>query len=196
KLLTAGRGGAIVTSRDDLLQRIKITCERGNNAYPLSELQATVLVPQVSRLADDNVRRQQSVELLLDECRDLPRLTPLKFSAERQPRGAFYKLPWLLDGNNDACDSQEFEQLRRRFIAAVQAEGVAMDEGFRGFARRSNQRCRVVGSLENARRAAAGTVILHHPALQEPPGTIARVAQAIQKVARYFANPASRSASR
>src|SRR5262245_18803131 len=42
KLLTAGRGGAIVTSRDDVLQRIKITCERGNNAFLFSELQAAV----------------------------------------------------------------------------------------------------------------------------------------------------------
>jgi acyl-CoA dehydrogenase len=50
-----------------------------------------------------------------------------------------------------------FEQLRRRFIAAIQAEGVAMDAGFRGFARRTNQRCRVVGELVNAQRAAAGS---------------------------------------
>jgi dTDP-4-amino-4,6-dideoxygalactose transaminase len=184
KLLTAGRGGAIVTNRDDVLQRIKIACERGNNAYPLSELQAVVLVPQISRLADDNVQRQRSVELLVEECRDLPRLMPLQLSAERQNRSAFYKLPWLLDGNNDACDSPEFEQLRRSFIAAVQAEGVAMDEGFRGFTRRTNQRCRVAGELKHARRAAAGTVILHHPVLLEPRETMVRVAAAIGKVAR------------
>jgi len=184
KLLTAGRGGAIVTNRDDVLQRIKVVCERGNHAFPLSELQAAVLLPQISRLVGDNVQRQQSVELLVDECRSLPRLTPLQLPAERQTRSAFYKLPWLLNGNSDACDSPEFEQMRRRFIAAVQAEGVAIDEGFRGFARRTNQRCRVVGALDHARRAAAGTVILHHPVLLEPHETILRVAQAIGKVAR------------
>jgi len=58
-----------------------------------------------------------------------------------------------------------------------------MDEGFRGFARRTNQRCRVVGDLINARRAAAGTVILHHPVLLEPRDCVVRVATAIRKVA-------------
>jgi hypothetical protein len=110
-------------------------------------------------------------------------MTPLPLQDEPGNQPAYYKLPWLLGRNIDACDSPEFEKVRRRFIATIQAEGVAMDEGFRGFARRTNQRCRTVGDLPNARRAAAGTVILHHPVLLEPPGTIQRVAQAINKVA-------------
>jgi perosamine synthetase len=183
KLLTAGRGGAIVTNREDVSQRIKIYCERGNNAFPLSELQAAVLVPQIPELAAANRHRRQSVELILAECPTLPGLLPLQLPADPQNQPAFYKLPWLLAGNNDACDSPEFEQRRRGFIAAIQAEGVAMDEGFRGFARRTNQRCRVVGNLTNARRAAASTVILHHPVLLEPADTIRRLAQAINKVA-------------
>ncbi|MEX0794739.1 MAG: aminotransferase class V-fold PLP-dependent enzyme, partial [Pirellulaceae bacterium] len=51
KLLTAGRGGAVLTSRGDVMQRAKIYCERGNHAFPLSELQATVLLPQLKKLA-------------------------------------------------------------------------------------------------------------------------------------------------
>lgn len=195
KLLTAGRGGAIVTSRDDVLQRIKIACERGNNAFPLSELQAAVLLPQISRLVEDNERRQKAVELLLAECQALPQLIPLQLPTDRQFKSAFYKLPWLLDGNNNACESADFERVRRQFIAAVQAEGVAIDEGFRGFARRTNQRCRMVGDLVNSRRAAAGTVILHHPVLLEPRETIARIAEAIRKVAHTLL-PAQNGASR
>jgi dTDP-4-amino-4,6-dideoxygalactose transaminase len=183
KLLTAGRGGAIVTSRDEVLQRLKIACERGNNAFPLSELQAAVLLPQIARLADDNKHRQQSVELLLAECQELPQLIPLQLPVERRNKSTFYKLPWLLARNNDACDSADFERVRRKFISAVQAEGVAIDEGFHGFVRRTNQRCRVVGDLINGRRAAAGTVILHHPVLLEPRETMTRVAYAIRKVA-------------
>jgi dTDP-4-amino-4,6-dideoxygalactose transaminase len=205
KLLTAGRGGAIVTSRDDALQRIKIHCERGNDAFPLSELQAAVLVPQIPQLALANQQRLNAVTSLLLACGDLPGLAPLRLPANPNDQPAFYKLPWLLAGNSDNCGSAEFEQSRSRFIAAMQAEGVAMDEGFRGFARRSSQRCRVVGALDNSRRAAARTVILHHPVLLETSETISRVAQAIQKVAsqmlaHYFANPATdavkRSASR
>jgi dTDP-4-amino-4,6-dideoxygalactose transaminase len=194
KLLTAGRGGAIVTNREDVLQRMKIYCERGNDAFPLSELQAAVLVPQIPQLAAANDQRLKAVMALLEACLDLPGLVSprLPFQPDAQP--SFYKLPWLVSGNSDDCGSAEFEQLRRRLIAALQAEGVAMDEGFRGFARRSNQRCRVVGSVAKARRAAAGTMLLHHPVLLEPPSTIARVAEAIQKVTRYFANPANKSA--
>ena len=183
KLLTAGRGGAIVTHRDDLIQRIKIFAERGNDAFPLSELQAAVLLPQLPELAAANDARQSAVQLLLAECGDLPRLFPLRLPPNTANQPSFYKLPWLLSGNRDECDSPQFEQLRRAFIAAIQAEGVAMDVGFRGFARRTNQRCRVVGNLANARRAAAGTVILHHPVLLEPAENIRLAATAIRKVA-------------
>jgi perosamine synthetase len=184
KLLTAGRGGAIVTNRDDVLQRIKIHCERGNDAFPLSELQAAVLAPQIRQLNDANEQRFSAVKQLLAACQDLNGLLSPQLPTDSQNVPAFYKLPWLLNGNQDGCASPEFEQVRSRFIAAIQAEGVAIDSGFRGFARRTNQRCRVVGELTNARRAAAGTVILHHPVLVESQQIIGRVASAMYKVAR------------
>ncbi|MEX2174523.1 MAG: aminotransferase class V-fold PLP-dependent enzyme [Pirellulaceae bacterium] len=184
KLLTAGRGGAIVTNRDDVLQRIKVYADRGNDAFPLSELQAAVLVPQFGKLAQANERRLAAVRQLLADCGELPGLTPLALPAEGDAdRPAFYKLPWLLAGNDPDCDSPRFEQLRRSFLMAIQAEGVPLDEGFRGFARRTTNRCRVVGELPQARRAAAGTVLLHHPVLLSPPETLARVALALRKVA-------------
>src|SRR5436853_127214 len=40
KLVTAGRGGAVLTSQPDIAQRIRLYTQRGNDAYPLSELQA------------------------------------------------------------------------------------------------------------------------------------------------------------
>lgn len=184
KLLTAGRGGAIVTNREDVLQRIKIFSHRGNEAFPLSELQAAVLMPQIPKLAAAHARRSQSLRGLLGLMGDAPGLVSQRLAADEIEQSAFYKLPWLLTGNSDDCSSPEFEQLRRRFIAAIQAEGVAIDEGFRGFARRTSNRCRVVGDLPHARRAAASTVLLHHPVLLEEPQTINRVAEAIHKVVR------------
>ena len=65
----------------------------------------------------------------------------------------------------------------------MQAEGVAMDAGFRGFTRRTSGRCRVVGDLVNASAAASGTLVLHHPVLLAPAETISRVAEALRKVA-------------
>jgi dTDP-4-amino-4,6-dideoxygalactose transaminase len=182
KLLTAGRGGAVLTARDDVLQRIKIASQRGNDAFPLSELQAAVLVPQVPKLAGANQRRLAAVRQLLSLVGEIPGLAPLRLIADEENQPAFYKVPWQLTAGDDNCDSPHFEKLRRRFIAALQAEGVMMDEGFRGFARRSGNRCRVVGDLPNARRAAAGTVLLHHPVLLESSETISRVAEAIRNV--------------
>jgi dTDP-4-amino-4,6-dideoxygalactose transaminase len=181
--LTAGRGGAVLTRRDDVLQRIKIFSERGNDAFPLSELQAAVLVPQLDKLAAANQKRLAAVRQLLSACGSLPGMTPLALSADDESVPALYKLPWLIAGNTTDCDSPQFEQLRQRFVAAIQAEGVALDAGFRGFARRTSQRCRVVGELPHARRAAAGTILLHHPVLLESEETLEQVAGALRKVA-------------
>jgi len=186
KLLTAGRGGAIVTSRAEIVQRIKIFCERGNEAFPLSELQAAVLLPQLPLLANANEQRRIAARRLIKLGGELPGLTPLRLADDAEHQSVLYKLPWLLGGNADACDSPAFEQQRRRFLAAIQAEGVALHEGFRGFARRTNQRCRSLGDLHYARAAAAGTIILHHPVLLEPESTIDRVAQAMRKVAAWL----------
>jgi dTDP-4-amino-4,6-dideoxygalactose transaminase len=184
KLLTSGRGGAVVSNRADVIQRIKIFSQRGNEAFPLSELQAAVLVPQIPKLAAANARRLENAGELLRLCGEIPGLTPLAFALDKGDSPVFYKLPWLMTGNSDACDAPDFEQLRGKLIAAIQAGGVAMDEGFRGFARRTSNRCRVVGDLTNARRAAAGTVLLHHPVLLESSETMARAAAAIQSAAR------------
>jgi dTDP-4-amino-4,6-dideoxygalactose transaminase len=189
KLLTAGRGGSIVSAREDVVQRIKIFAQRGNDAFPLSELQAAVLIPQIPQLAAANRQRLAAVRALLAACDGLPHMMALKLPAGPQDFPAFYKLGWFITGNDDDCGSPQFEQIRQRLITALQAEGIAIDEGFRGFARRTSQRCRAVGDLNHARRAAAATVILHHPVLLEPPEVITRVAQAIQKVARHVLSP-------
>src|SRR5688572_27215414 len=64
KLLTAGRGGAVVTPLSEVAQRIRIYSQRGNEAFPLSELQAAVLLPQVDKLAERNERRLAAVRRL------------------------------------------------------------------------------------------------------------------------------------
>jgi dTDP-4-amino-4,6-dideoxygalactose transaminase len=181
KLLTAGRGGAIVTDRNDVLQRINVFSQRGNEAFPLSELQAAVLVPQIPKLAAANEQRLAAVRQLLADLGDVSGLVPLKLPESDQSKPAFYKLPWRLTDADDACDSPQFEQRRQALVAAAQAAGLAIYEGFRGFARRTSNRCRVVGELPHARRAAAGTVLLHHPVLLEPPAVISRVAQVIRQ---------------
>jgi perosamine synthetase len=178
KLLTAGRGGAIVTRHEDVFQRIKVYCERGNHAFPLSELQAAVLVPQATKLEERNAIRQARVAQLLAACDHLRALSPVALPATGD-RASYYKVAWRYDGAH--CGGWT----RAQFIAAMQAEGIAIDVGFRGFLRRSSRRCRQAGTLEHAQHAVDQTVLLHHPVLLKDNKTISQVAQAFIKVVGY-----------
>ncbi|HWA99763.1 MAG TPA: aminotransferase class V-fold PLP-dependent enzyme [Pirellulales bacterium] len=168
KLLTAGRGGAIVTHRADVAQRAKVYCEQGNNAFPLSELQAAVLLPQLIKLAERNERRAQNVVRLLSRLADCRQLEPTRSMAPRA-KPAYYKLGFWCRGAD-----------RSNLIAQLQSAGVPIDAGFRGFAHRGPRRCRVAVSLEHARDAGERLLVLHHPVLLEPPATIDAVADAIR----------------
>jgi dTDP-4-amino-4,6-dideoxygalactose transaminase len=179
KLLTAGRGGAVLTNRADVLQRIKVYCERGNHAFPLSELQAAVLGPQVEKLAARNRKRGENVEWLLERCRGFQFLRPLQ-----NPPGAgipsYYKLAWLYEGGTLGGRSRE------QFLGVVQAEGVAVDVGFHGFVKRPASRCRKIGDLRHSARAAEATVLLHHPILLQPREELERVTAAFHKVQKAW----------
>lgn len=179
KLLTAGRGGAILTNRQDVYQRAKIFCERGNDAFPLSELQASVLLPQLEKLPGRNRVRAENVRRLLAQCEELELLQPLSLP-DSGAQASYYKLAWkVLQRVGAPCT-------REGFLAAIQAEGVAIDAGFRGFGKRSARRCRRVGDLLNSKSAAEDTVLLHHPVLLQPAAVIDQLAQAIGKVVDSF----------
>ena len=178
KLLTAGRGGALLTSLPEVHQRVKIFSERGNHAFPLSELQAAVLLPQLDKLAANNQQRSERVTQLQRALADIACLRPIQAGPEDQP--AYYKLAWLYDP--EACGGCS----RGEYLAAIRAEGVALDAGFRGFARRGPARCRRSGLLEHSQAAAERTILLHHPVLLENSDTIKHVAEAFRKVAAYF----------
>jgi perosamine synthetase len=166
KLLTAGRGGAVLTNSAEVQQRIKVFAERGNDAFALSELQAAVLLPQLAKLDARNATRRERARQLLAQLADVSLLSSVQV-ADPPNEPALYKIAWLV-----AAD-------RERFIAAAQREGLAIDAGFRGFATRGSKRCRHVTSLENSRAAAERTVVLHHPVLLESSDSLDRVASAI-----------------
>ncbi len=171
KLLTAGRGGAVLTADERVHQRIKVFSERGNQAFPLSELQAAVLLPQLTQLPDRNRTRRENAQYLVDALRDIPQLRPVSTIAGNEP--VHYKLGWLLDSERIA---------REDLIVALRAEGVPIDAGFPGFIRRGSRRCRRAGDLPNSELASARTLLLHHPVLLSNRDTLDRLAQAIRKV--------------
>jgi dTDP-4-amino-4,6-dideoxygalactose transaminase len=181
KLLSAGRGGALLTSDAQIHQRSKIHCQRGNDAFPLSELQAAVLLPQLVKLAERNQRRAASVLQLRSETADVAALRPLVNRTE-DATPSFYKVAWQY--MPAAAGNKPIEE----FVAALAAEGTSLDRGFRGFAGRGEKRCRKAGTLDQSRRAAKSTILLHHPVLLETGDRISVLSRAIAKVANAFAS--------
>jgi dTDP-4-amino-4,6-dideoxygalactose transaminase len=180
KLLSAGRGGAILTNDTSIFQRAKVYGHRGNDVFPLSEMQATVLRPQLEQLDARNRKRLENANHLLNLLQGLSGIRPLS-NHEIRCETSYYKMAWEFRG--EALQALSREQ----FIATMQAEGVAIDVGFRGFAGRSLRRCRQIGSLIHSSSAANNTLLLHHPVLLESAEEIKKVAAAFAKVIRTFA---------
>jgi dTDP-4-amino-4,6-dideoxygalactose transaminase len=165
KLLTAGRGGAVLTSQAEVAQRIRVFSQRGNEAFPLSELQAAVLLPQLRKLQQRAIIRAQNAQRLRDRLQDVGELQPAEAGAPTESLAAYYKFPWryLPAVNNAQADCSH--PSRDAVIGALQAQGIAIDAGFRGFTKRSGNRCRVMGDLVHSQSAAEATLLLHHPIL-------------------------------
>jgi len=177
KLLTAGRGGALLFRDAHLYQRAKTWLHRGVQAWaPLSELQAAALRPQLRALAARTAWRAARVAEVGDGLP--PGLVPFA-----QPHAgcapAYYKLGFIYDPG-------AFGLSRDLFAKAVRAEGVALDAGFRALhVGRSPSRYRAVGALPSAARAHERCAILHHPVLGLSQADARQVAEAATKVYRY-----------
>jgi dTDP-4-amino-4,6-dideoxygalactose transaminase len=176
KLLTAGRGGALLTRDATIAQRARLWLQRGNHVCPLSELQAAVLLPQLDRLAERNARRLRGVRLLGERLRSTAGLWPFRNRALENSEPGYYKLGFQFDAERFGLD-------RERFVAAVRDEGVALDEGFRALhVGRSPSRWRAAGPLTQAERAHHETVVLHHPVLLGADADIEEVVRAVAKI--------------
>ena len=175
KLLTAGRGGAILTRDADIHQRIKVYSDRGNQAFPLSEIQAAVLLPQLEELNEKNKLRRENVVRLLSRLEEFDGLVPIQTTLQ-QDEPVYYKLAWTIRNPKDVSER------RSQLLQAFQAEGLEMGAGFRGFAKRSRNRCRHASRLDHSKMAAEATVLLHHPILLEPTNVVDLVAEVIASV--------------
>ena len=175
KLLTAGRGGALLTHRADVRHRSRTLLHRGNLVCPLSELQAAVLIPQLQKLDARNAHRAHSVQILGERLQGIPGLGAL-VNALPDTQPGYYKLGFQFD-------AARFGLSRERFLAAMRAEGIAIDDGFHALhVGRSPSRFRTAGDLPEADRAHAGMVVLHHPVLMGSAPQVEEVASAVRKV--------------
>jgi dTDP-4-amino-4,6-dideoxygalactose transaminase len=171
KLLSAGRGGALVAADARLAQRARLWLSRGPQQWAaLSELQALVLRSQLPLLADRNAQRAAAVQQLQAALAEVP---GLRLFAVGTDEPAYYKVGWQFT-------AAEFGLSRTQFVQALRAEGVAFDAGFPAVhLGRARNRLRQVGPLPHATAAHAGTVILHHPILLAERESVGRVADAV-----------------
>jgi dTDP-4-amino-4,6-dideoxygalactose transaminase len=176
KLLSAGHGGALLTSSPEIRQRAQVYCNRGNHAYPLSELQATVLLPQLERLDERNRERAMSVTKLAERLKPVPGLRLLNNRGASAFPG-YYKLGFQYDPD-------EFNGLSRdSFAQAARAEGIEFTAGFRALHLcRSSRRFRKAGELAVATMADANMLALHHPALLAGDEAIDQIARAVHRI--------------
>jgi perosamine synthetase len=206
KLLTAGRGGAVLTDREDVAQRIRLHTQRGNEAYPLSELQAAVLIPQLDRLDELRRHRRETVDAIrtrLAAAAGLLRMFPAP-GAECEPD--FYKVGFWFDAESSGqggrgaegqrgggeegmggpsradLSSSHSRRTRESFSEAMRGAGIPLDPGFSGLHRvHARRRYRAVGELLHADRADASLLVLHHPFLLAGETAVERLITELEK---------------
>ncbi len=195
KLLTAGRGGAILTSQAEIAQRIRVFSDRGNEAFPLSELQAAVLLPQLKKLPERTLIRQQNVGRLQAQLQDL-RLLRAAHEVSGNDLSAYYKLAWrylpAIGDTRTDCSHPSRDEL----ICRLQKEGIGLDAGFRGFHKRSANRCRLAGNVKHSQSAAEATLLLHHPILLEDATRIDLLAARMRAAIDHNADPKATGTTR
>jgi dTDP-4-amino-4,6-dideoxygalactose transaminase len=190
KLVSAGRGGAVLTSRADVAQRIKLYNQRGNEAYPMSELQAAAIIPQWERLDAANAARTRAVAWLTPRLEQIGGLT-LFSNPPSDSEPGYYKLGLEYDPSAFAGLSRD------QLAAAVRAEGIALDRGFRGLhLTHSSRRFRKAGELPHATRADEGVLTLHHPILLGTESGLTQIVSAIERVGRHADAIAQQNVSR
>lgn len=184
KLLTAGRGGAVATARADVVQRMRVFGDRGNAAFPLSELQAAVLLPQLAKLPARRDQRRRAAARIASELQTTSEWIPVPEGELN--RNDYYKLGFVVEFA--AAIAEEGPAIRDALSVAARAEGISLDPGFRGFLSRSPRRRRQHGDCAVAHRAIDRTLILHHPHLISDDATLDRLAKTLAGLATAFRN--------
>ena len=176
KVLSAGRGGALLTPHADIAQRARGHLLRaGNIVWPMTELQAALLLPQCRKLDERNAGRWSNVQILCAALAGVPGVRPF-VQADEPALPAFFKL-------GIQYDADAFGLPRARLLEALRAEGFAVDEGFApAHVARSPKRYRQGSPLAEAERAGHGCVQVHHPLLLEPVNTLHDLADAWRRI--------------
>jgi dTDP-4-amino-4,6-dideoxygalactose transaminase len=136
KLMTAGEGGGIVSTSQELAERceVLINCGRSSEAdtfgyravghnYRMSDFQAAILLAQLARLDEQTARREANAAHLEACLKSIAGVQPVKRDT-RQTRRAIYQ--YVLRYSPEAFGGAH----RDSFIAALEAEGIPAEGPF------------------------------------------------------------------
>lgn len=178
KLVSSGRGGALLTSDDSLAQRARKFSGGGSGPYALSELQATTVVAQLPWVDAIVQSCRKFFTELANSLHTLEEVVYVPFAADL-PNTSFYQAGLLCSlahlrqpaatrvAEHKVSASNRVEHLTGQqtlIIDALLGVGVPAGVGFAGFHRRSSRRCRHWLPLQHAALVAAGTCTIHFSA--------------------------------
>lgn len=166
KLISCGRGGAVMCRDEKLAQRMKIAAGAGSGPYTMSELQCATVCSQLDHLCELSRHvRTYFATVASSIVSNEASKTKIQIPWLPTQTSGFYQAGFLLpvSAGNDP-ENKAMENLSE----AMQANGIRAGQGFGGFHRRSKRRCRVAGSLKNCPQISSRTFTIHHSAaLQE-----------------------------
>jgi len=162
KPITAGSGGAVVTSDERISQRITSYIDRPSELSPLSPLQAAVLLPQWRRL-------DALIDLHLLTLKNFVNKCGARFPTWRMPametghqKRCFYKLPIQIETASHRDRGTEEE--KNRIIAELSCAHISAGVSFRTIQRVAGGRGRMMG-CKNAEAISANCFLLDHRSL-------------------------------
>lgn len=195
KLLSSGRGGALLTSDASLAQRARKFSGGGSGPYALSELQATAVVAQLPWV-DAIVEACQQFFTELANCLHAQQVVSTPFAADL-PNTSFYQagllcrpcqLPQSDEAFNSARETSHVDRLewmaarQALVVQALRQSSVPAGVGFAGFHRRSTRRCRQWQPLQHAALVAAGTCTIHFSAALNACATPQQIADTLTQL--------------
>ena len=172
KPLTSGSGGALLINHPRIAARIGGLLDRPSDAFPLSPLQAAVLLPQLPKLDESDRRRLATVRSLNAEPEALASWEFLRSPQERVPLPVFYKLAWLAPSR----------ATRDEIIRLAGSRGIPIGAGYRSAARMSGRRCRKPLPLTRSETLANRLCLLDHRALLVAPEAHGCLLQALREI--------------
>src|SRR5215216_2692460 len=133
KLMTAGEGGVVTTCDDEIFELCQsyVNCGRASQTdrfghrilgfnYRMTEFQAAILLVQLERLEEQTELRAARAARLSEGLKSIPGIGLLK-KDERLTTQAIYQFVFKYDGEAFGGASRD------RFVAALEAEGIASD---------------------------------------------------------------------